>query len=232
MYNLIKQNVEGEQIISPTLHEFNHNYYDIGKDPVLPILKVKGKDVIISGLGLFKDDRLVDEMNQGDLFYLKILVDKYKAGTKELGFNKDQLKKLILRNENYTKKPIYSKIYVTIDNIRSKTKIKLIDKKNLRFEVEVSLKSRLLETTQALDLGKPASIKLLEKKFDDVMSKKIEGLLVHFQELGIDPIGFGNEYEAHLRGKTITKKEWNSKYKDVTFDVDVQNTITRTGVID
>ncbi|MEH7075435.1 Ger(x)C family spore germination protein [Neobacillus drentensis] len=232
MYNLIKQNVEGEQIISPTLHEFNHNYYDIGKDPVLPILKVKGKDVIISGLGLFKDDRLVDEMKHGDLFYLKILIDKYRAGTKEIGFKKDQLKKIILKDENYTKKPIYSKIYVAIDNIRSKTKIKLVDKKNLRFQVEVRLDSRVLETTQALELGKPSSIKFLEKKFNEAMEKKIEKIVLHFKELGIDPIGFGNEYEAHLRGKTISKKEWDSKYKESTFDIVVKNTIKRTGVID
>ncbi|MBV7508070.1 Ger(x)C family spore germination protein [Bacillus sp. sid0103] len=232
MYNLIKQNVEGEQIISPTLHEFNHNYYDIGKDPVLPILKVKGKDVIISGVGLFKDDRLVDELKQGDLFYLKVLVDKYNAGTKELGFKPEQLKKIILKNENYTKKPIFSKIYVTVDNIRSKTKIKLVDKKNLRFRVNVILDSRVQEMTQALDLGKPAAIKLLQKKFDQRMQKKLEELLLHFQDLGIDPIGFGNEYEAHLRGRTITKEEWDRQYKKATFDVHVKNTIERTGVID
>ncbi|WP_144547281.1 Ger(x)C family spore germination protein [Bacillus sp. X1(2014)] len=232
MYNLIKQNVEGEQVISPTLHEFNHNYYDIGRDPVLPILKVKGKDVIIDGVGLFQDDRLVDELRQGDLFYLKILADKYNAGTKEMGFKTEQLKEIILKNENYTKKPIFSKIYVTVDNIRSKTKIKLVDKKNLRFTVNVTLDSRVLEMTQALDLGKPASIKLLERKFDHAMKKKMDELLLHFKELGIDPIGFGNEYEAHLRGKTITKEEWDRVYKDVTFDVHVKNTIERTGVID
>ncbi len=232
MYNLIKQNVDGEQIISPTLHEFNHNYYDIGKDPVLPILKVKKKDVIISGVGLFKGDRLVDELKQGDLFYLKILIDKYKAGTKEMGYKTDQLKKIIIKNENYTKKPIFSKIYVSIDNIRSKTKIKLIDKKNLRFRVDVELDSRVLEMTEALDLGKPASVKFLEKKFDQSMKKKIEGLLLRFKKLEIDPIGLGNEYEAHLRGKPITQEEWDRRYKDVTFDVHVKNTIVQTGVID
>ena len=232
MYNLIKQNVEGEQIISPTLHEFNHNYYDIGRDPVLPILKVKGKDVIISGVGLFKDDRLVDDLVKGDLFYLKILIDKYKAGTKEIGFKKNQLKKIILENENYTKKPIYSKIYLTIENIRSKTKIELVDKKNLRFRVDVKLDSRLLEMTQALDLGNPVSVKFLEKKFNKSMEKKIGDLLLHFKELEIDPVGLGNEYEAHLRGKPITQEEWDRKYKDVTFDVHVKNTIERTGVID
>jgi spore germination protein len=232
MYNLIKQNVEGEQVISPTLHEFNHNYYDIGKDPVLPVLKVKGKDVIISGVGLFKDDRLVDELKQGELFYLKILVDKYKAGTKELGFETSQLERLILKDENYTQGPIYNKIYVTIDNIQTKTKIKLVDKKNFRFRVDVELGSRVLEMTQALDLGKPASVKFLEKKFDQSMKKKIEELLLRFQKLNIDPVGFGNEYEAHLRGETISTKGWEKKYKDATFEVHVNNTINRTGVID
>ncbi|MDR7239518.1 Ger(x)C family spore germination protein [Neobacillus drentensis] len=232
MYNLIKQNVEGEQIISPTLHEFNHNYYDIGKDPVLPILKVKNNDVIISGVGLFKGDRLVDELKQGDLFYLKILIDKYKAGTKEMGYTTDQLKKIIIKNENYTKKPIFSKIYVSIDNIQSKTKIELVDKKNLRFRVDVDLDSRVLEMTEALDLGKPASVKFLENKLDTSMKKRIEGLLLRFKELEIDPIGLGNEYEAHLRGKPITQEEWDRKYKDATFDVNVKNTIERTGVID
>ncbi|MBT2737070.1 Ger(x)C family spore germination protein [Bacillus sp. ISL-7] len=232
MYNLIKQNVEGEQIISPTLHEFNHNYYDIGKDPVLPILKVKDKDVIISGVGLFKGDRLVDELRQGDLFYLKVLIDKYKAGTKEMGYKTDQLKKIIIKNENYTKKPIFSKIYVSIDNIRSKTKIEIVDKKNLRFRVDVDLDSRVLEMTEALDLGKPTSIKFLEKKLDESMKEKIESLLLRFKKLEIDPIGLGNEYEAHLRGKPITQEEWDRKYKDVTFDVHVKNMIERTGVID
>ena len=232
MYNLIKQNVEGEQIISPTLHEFNHNYYDIGKDPVLPILKVKDKDVIITGVGLFKGDRLVDELRQGDLFYLKVLIDKYKAGTKEMGYKTDQLKKIIIKNKNYTKKPIFSKIYVSIDNIRSKTKIEIVDKKNLRFRVDVDLDSRVLEMTEALDLGKPTSVKFLEKKLDESMKKKIESLLLRFKKLEIDPIGLGNEYEAHLRGKPITQEEWDRKYKDVTFDVHVKNTIERTGVID
>jgi spore germination protein len=98
--------------------------------------------------------------------------------------------------------------------------------------VELELDSRLLEMTQALDLGKPASVKLLEKRFDKAMQKKIEDLLLQFKQLNIDPVGFGNEYEAHLRGKPISKEEWERKYKDVTFDVHVKNTIERTGVID
>lgn len=232
IYNLIKQNVEGEQIISPTLHEFNHNYYDIGKDAVLPILKVKNQDVIIDGVGLFKEDRLVGEIEQGKLFYLKILIDKYKAGSQEIGLDRDKTEKILLKNEPSSSKRIYSKLYITIDNIRSKTKIKLVDKEKLLFKVDINLDSRLLEMTDPLDLSKPTTIKVLGKEVDKVMKKNVEKLLVQFRDLGIDPIGFGNEYEAHLRGKQISRKEWRQKYKEAKFDVTVRNLIERTGVID
>ena len=230
IYNLIKQNVEGEQIISPTLQEFNHNYYDIGKDPVLPILKIQGGDVVISGVGLFREDRLVDELKQSQLFFLKILVDKYKAGTLELGFKKEELQDIMLKGLVQT--PLYNKIYLTIDNIRSKSKIKLIDKQNLKFKVEIKLDSRLLEMTEPLDLAKPATVKLLEKKMNKAMEKQVEDLLYHLRELDIDPIGFGNEYEVHYRGKQISREKWRELYKKAEFDVQVKNRIEKTGVID
>jgi spore germination protein len=232
VYNLIQQNVEGEQIISPTLHEFNHNLYEVGKDPVLPILKIKNKKVIISGVGLFKNDRLVDEIKGGGLFYLKILINSSRAGAREIGINKKQLQKLMMKNQTFSDSSIYNKVFLIIDNIRSKTKIKLVDKKNLHFKVTINLDSRLLEMTEALDLSTPESMRYLEKTLNKVMKKDVEDLLVHFKELGIDPIGFGNEYEAHVRGKPESMPEWREKYKHATFDVHVKNTIERTGVID
>lgn len=230
IYTLIKQNVEGEQIISPTLQEFNHNYYDIGKDPVLPILEMQGGDVVIAGVGLFREDRLVDELKQAKLFFLKILVDKYKAGTLEMGFNKKELEGLILKN--VVPNPFYHKIYLTIDNIRSKSKIKLVNKKNLRFKVEINLDSRLLEMTEALDLTKPDTVKQLEGKMNNSMEKEVLDLLYHLRDLDIDPIGIGNEYEVHNRGKQISKEKWRELYKKAEFEVHVKNRIEKTGVID
>ncbi len=232
VYNLIQQNVEGEQIISPTLHEFNHNLFEVGKDPVLPILKVKNKNVIISGVGLFKNDRLIGDIKGGELFYLKILIDSSRAGAREIGIEKKQLQRLMIKNPLFPESPIYSKAFLIIDNIRSKTKIKLVDKKNLHFKITINLASRLLEMTEALDLSTPESMKYLENTLGKVMKKDVEDLLLHFKELEIDPIGFGNEYEAHHRGKPETMNEWREKYKHATFEVHVKNTIERTGVMD
>jgi spore germination protein len=64
------------------------------------------------------------------------------------------------------------------------------------------------------------------------MKKDIKGLMKYFQKLGVDPVGIGNEYKAHLRGKNLTKKEWREIYKRASFEVHVKNRIVKTGVID
>ncbi len=232
LYNLIKQNVESEQLTSPTLHEFNHNLQDHGRDPVLPILKIKSGGVIISGIALFKDDRIVGELKSEQLFYAKVLSDKYKSGTHELGFKRSRFEKIIKKKNEGKDREVYNKLFVSVDNIRSQSKIKLMDKEKRHFSVEVELDSRLLETTEPLDLSATKNIKFIEKEINREMEKQIKSLLKYFQKNQVDPVGFGNEYMAHIRKKPLSKKQWRELYKDATFEVHVNNKIVKTGVID
>jgi spore germination protein len=232
LYNLIKQNVESEQLTSPTLHEFNHNFMDHGRDPVLPILKIKDDGVIISGIALFKDDKIVGELASDKLFYAKVLSDRYRSGTHEMGFNRSQFKKIIKKRDLGESKEVYDKLFISIDSIRSNAKIKLIDKKKLHFRVEVHLDSRLLETTEPLDLSTSNNIKFIEKIINKEMEKQIKQLLEYFRKKKVDPIGIGNKYMAKIRTKPLTEKEWRELYKNSTFEVKVKNTIVKTGVID
>lgn len=232
LYNLIRQNVERELLISPTLHEFNHKFFDYGQDPVLPILKVKKDKVAISGVALFNDDKMVATLNNDKLFYLKLLTDEYRTGSKELEFNRDEFAKIINVQGGQSYGQIYNKLFISIDNLRSNTKIDLINKKNLVFNVQVKMDSRLLETTNYLDLGKPANMKFIEKKINKEMESQIKKLLLYFQEKQVDPVGIGNEYMAHIRGKPISQKKWKELYKNVKFEVQVKNTLTKTGTMD
>jgi spore germination protein len=232
LYNLIRQNVERELLISPTLHEFNHNFFDYGQDPVLPILKVKKDKVAISGVALFNDDKMVARLSNDKLFYLKLLIDEYRTGSKELEFNRDEFSKIINVQGGQSYGEIYNKLFISIDNLRSNTKIDLINKKNLTFKVEVKMDSRLLETTNYLDLGNPANMKFIEKKINKEMESQVKKLLLFFQEKQVDPIGIGNEYMAHVRGKPISQKRWKELYKNAKFEVHVKNTLTKTGTMD
>jgi spore germination protein len=232
LYNLIRQNVERELLISPTLHEFNHKFFDYGQDPVLPILKVKKDKVGISGVALFNDDKMVAKLSNDKLFYLKLLTDEYRTGSKELEFNRDEFAKIINVQGGKSYGEIYNKLFISIDNLRSNTQIELVDKKNLTFKVRVKMDSRLLETTNYLDLGQPANMKFIEKKINKEMESQVKRLLLFFQEKQVDPVGIGNEYMAHVRGKPISQKKWKELYKNAKFDVQVNNTLTQTGTMD
>ncbi|OLS37781.1 Ger(x)C family spore germination protein [Bacillus sp. MRMR6] len=232
LYNLIRQNVENEQLISPTLHEFNHSFADFGQDPVLPIIKADKENVSITGVALFNDDRMVARLDNDKLFYLKVLADKYRSGSKELAFNRQDFEKVIKNQIGRTDKDVYNKLFITIDNIQSDTKVTLTDKKNLVFKVEVYLKSRLLEATQRLDLGKPENVKFIEDKMSKEIEKQLKDLLVFFQENKVDPVGFGNEYMAKVRGEALENKNWKEIYKNAKFDVKVKNIISKTGALE
>jgi spore germination protein len=232
LYNLIRQNVERELLISPTLHEFNHKFFDNGQDPVLPIIKVAKDNVAISGVALFNDDKMVARLSNDKLFYLKLLTDEYRTGSKELEFKRDEFAKIINVQGGKSYGEIYNKLYISLDTLRSNTKIKLVDKKNLVFKVEVEMASRLLETTNYLELSEPANMKFIEKKINKEMESQIKKLLLFFQENQVDPVGIGNEYMAHVRGTPISQKEWKEIYKNAKFDVQVNNTIARTGTMD
>ncbi|MEH7492392.1 Ger(x)C family spore germination protein [Neobacillus niacini] len=232
LYNLIRQNVERELLISPTLHEFNHKFFDYGQDPVLPIINVKKDKVAISGVALFNDDKMVAKLNNDKLFYLKLLTDEYRTGSKELEFDRDEFKNIINTQGGRNFGEIYNKLFISLDTLRSNTSIKLVDKKNLVFKVEVVMDSRLLETTNYLELSEPANMKFIEKKVNKEMESQIKKLLLFFQKQQVDPVGIGNEYMAHVRGKPISQKEWKELYKSAKFDVQVNNTIVRTGTMD
>nr|WP_263326029.1 Ger(x)C family spore germination protein [Neobacillus sp. Marseille-Q6967] len=232
LYNLIRQNVESELLISPTLHEFNHAFFDNGQDPVIPIVKEAQGKVGIAGVALFNDDKMVAKLENDKLFYLKLLTDQYRSGSKELDFERSKFEKII--NPQYGSKygQVYNKLFISIDNIRSNTQIDLVDKKNLLFQVKVTMDSRLLETTNYLDLSKPENMKYLEKQINKEMETQIKNLLLFFQEKQVDPVGIGNEYMAHVRGKPLTQDEWKKIYKNVKFDVEIDNTIVKTGTLD
>jgi spore germination protein len=232
LYNLIRQNVERELLMSPTLHEFNHKFFDYGQDPVLPILKVEKDKVAISGVALFNDDRMVARLSNDKLFYLKLLIDEYRTGSKELEFDRDEFKDIVKTSGGKNYGEIYNKLFISIDNLSSETTIDLVDKKKLGFKVKVKMDSRLLETTNYLELSNAANMKFIEKKVSEEMESQIKKLLLFFQENQVDPVGIGNEYMAHVRGKPISQKEWKELYKNAKFDVEVKNTIKQTGTMD
>ncbi|MBT2678883.1 Ger(x)C family spore germination protein [Bacillus sp. ISL-35] len=225
IYKQLDQNTKGETVPSSTLQETMHDYYAPGVDPSMPLIKDRGGEIVITGMALISDDKMVGKINPEEAFFLKLINDRYKAGSIELTVSPDGL--------HYTKAvegP--DELAVVLDTINSKTDIKLIDKDTPKFELKITLKTRLLEVNQALDLKSPDSLKQLEKKLSGKIKSDIEGLITKAQELNSDPFGFGEIYRKNVRHSNLTTKSWHEIYPDSKVDVKIKFEILRTGVVE
>ncbi|WLR43206.1 Ger(x)C family spore germination protein [Bacillus carboniphilus] len=227
-YELIKQNIESEHILSCTLHEFLQSYYMVGEDPSLPMISLKEDLVSIIGTGLFKKDKLVGFIDLKESFFLKVVKDEFTSGTLELEFPREKLQD-ILTGKGVTST---NEVFVTIDNIKSTSTIKLIDKKIPSFKVDLNIDARLLEISEELVMGEKGIIALLEKEIAQKIEDKTVDLFEKLKSMESDPIGFGKSYDSQTKNEPLNEEEWRKLYANSEYDINVNLKIFSTGVID
>ncbi|MGD8191643.1 Ger(x)C family spore germination protein [Brevibacillus ginsengisoli] len=224
IYQNIKQNTNGERLISSTLHEFLHDYYSVGKDPVLPYIAQQGDELMINKIALFKDDRMVGTMSLQDSFLIKLLQNRVSGGNIELKIDGKPLAKYLLKGGQG--KPIH----IVLEQIGSKSKINVVDPNTPTFEIKIKLEARLQEIVTQIDLSKPESLKALQSEANKALEKLLQTFLKETQKMGVDPVGFGLKYDAQVRHAKLTKEKWRGDYNKAKFNISVNTMIIRTGV--
>lgn len=224
IYKELDQNIKGEAIPSSTLQESIHDYYSAGIDPVLPTLEALNGQIKISGLALFKDDKMVGKISPRQAFYLKLINDRYEAGSLELTINKEGLQA--------SKSEQTEKLAVVLDTINSSSDIDLLNKEKLEFQLKIKISSRLLEVNQSIDLKNPKQLKMLEKKMKAKIQQEVESLVAYAKAKDSDPFGFGEVYRSRVRHSNLTHPQWSEMYKDSKVNVVIDFKILRTGVVE
>jgi len=225
IYKELDQNIKGEKIPSATMQEVMHDFYAPGVDPVMPTLKGGNGEITITGMALIKEDKMVGKINTQEAFYLKLINDRFEAGSIELSIDKSEFD--IPDSEETPEK-----LTVVIDTITSYGDIDLINKNNLQFELKVKLKTRLLEINQAYDLKSPAKLEKLETKLCEKITSDLEALIEKARQTGADPFGFGEIYRKSVRGSNLTSAKWHKMYPESKVNVKVDLEILRTGVVE
>ena len=225
IFRLIEQNIEQEYMISPTLHEVAHDYYAVGKDFAMPIIKRDEELVEMSGIALFKGGKMVSTLPAKDSFYVQVVRDSFKAGIFET----------ILKEEDFSTGKLKSQpeqIPVAFDAIRSKRELKLVNASTPEFDLHLQLKARLLEIYPDFNLGDPKIVAELEKAISKNLSNEISRVIAHTQEVDSDIFGFGEKYRSSVRNSNLTKDKWRKKYKDMKVNVDIDFVILRSGIFE
>ncbi|AKF94664.1 Ger(x)C family spore germination protein [Brevibacillus laterosporus] len=229
LYEQIQQNSRHEELISTTLHQFLHDFCSVGKDPVMPLFHYKNNEVHMSDIALFCDDKMVGHFNAQESFYLKLIRDKYKAGTNEIALKREELEELIPKKSRYSQKDT---VYVVISNLESKAKIKVIRQNPPTFQITLHAVSQIHEISEEISLGTKDVIRKLERSLNQEMKKNIKKLIARTQKLNTDPIGFGEQYRSAVRNSNLTRDKWRELYPKAEFSIIVHNTLSRTGIID
>lgn len=208
--NLIEQNIESGKIPKTNLHIFGNTFYAGGIDPWLPIFDVKNGQIILKQLGLFKGDKIVDQINEEDFFLFKTLLER-----------KSEHDTYALELEEGKKASIY--------NIDSKRRFDIKDPMTTS-EIKITLKMRAIIrefTDGTLDQNK---IRELETKMQQEIEQKAEAMIQRFQEQEIDPIGIGEQ--VRTRTRNWNREKWKELYKDIKISVHVNIHIIESGVIE
>jgi spore germination protein len=207
---LIEHNIEKRDLPQTLLHTYMFRYFAQGMDPFLPMLKLEGNKVKISGIGIFREDTLVDKIAEVDMFFFKALVENFGAGSYTLN----------LKNTNE---------YAAIKRINSTRTINVEQgPEGTTVSITVYLKGILSEYS-----GRKAEmdvVKKIVKEMEEIIEERSVALIKSFQEKGADPVGIGFSAENAIRN--FDPKKWKEEYGKMKIDVNADVQLIETGVIE
>lgn len=206
--DLIKHNTENRNLPITNFHLFMSEFYQKGNDPYLPILKKIEPDVIdIVGIALFKEDKMVDELDADKMFFFKLITDRISEGNY----------KLKVRNEN-----------VALRDLTSKSKMKLVKRHPDEITIKIKIEGLIREYTG--NIINPSIVKDIETEVEKNITKETEALIASFQEKDIDPVGFGRFLRS--KNRDFDFKKWEDEYKNLKVNVETDAVITEVGIIE
>ncbi|WP_335870246.1 Ger(x)C family spore germination protein [Bacillus sp. 2205SS5-2] len=214
---LIEHNIQIRDVPDSNLHVFLFDYFQKGKSPYIPIIKqTSPENVQISGLGLFKDDKYIDRIDSDQMFFFKLLVDKYSEGSYTLKLKGDG------ELSGFPEE-------ASIHSIHSKNKISFPSKNNpIEVKIDITLDGFIREFTG--DKLSQAKIKEIEKQMKEDIEKNSNDLIARFLELKIDPIGIGHRLKTKKRGFDF--KKWDEDYPNIKVTIVPHVKILESGTIE
>lgn len=214
IYNLIEHNFRNQNVPLPNLQSFLFDYYGEGWDVSIPYLKVNSKDKIeVSGLAVFKNDKLQLILNQKETFLYKMLRGRIMKGGTVFKLHKGNQEGLAALNI------LYGQNKKSVTFRQSKIKIKM----------KMDLQGLVKDYPVWLALRENKNKLFLKNQLEMQMKEDFENLLIKFKEYQVDPLGIGDLVRTH--SKNWDENEfYETAYRNVTYEIDLNIDLTRSGI--
>ncbi|MGE7978300.1 Ger(x)C family spore germination protein [Psychrobacillus sp. NPDC093200] len=225
IYRLLEQNIESEYMISSTLHVVARDYYSAGRNIVMPIIKREEEFVEISGIALFKDGNMSGRLSAEDSFFVKIIRDNYKHGNFQTKLKEEDISPSLMKNP-------FDEIPLAFDTVKTDRKLKLVNSTTPEFDLNITIKGRLLELRSDIDVGNPKIVDELEKGISNNLKREISRVISIGQKYESDVFGFGESYRSSVRNSKLTNEKWHELFKTMKVNVKVDFELVRNGVFE
>lgn len=209
--DLIHQQIVNWNGPDTNLHLFLGNSLENGGDAYLPLFKKKKNNIVVSGVALFHENKLVSKVSSRDMFTFKTLVQSHKRG----------IYKYKLKNKKQSK--------VVMESIRSRSNYEVSgSKKKPSIHIKLVIKGQIKESLVNETLTNRKMIRKMERELENDLTQQATRLIKEFQEKDIDPLSLKKKY--HAKNKNTNYNDWKKVYPTMDISVDTEVHILQTGI--
>ncbi|MBM7856121.1 spore germination protein KC [Desulfohalotomaculum tongense] len=172
-------------------------------------------EITLTGTGVFKDDRLVGQLDVPDTRGLLWLTNKIGPGEITIPSPAEPGKK------------------ISVNITRGKTKIEpFYDGQNARFEIKITMEGDLWEQQSTEDLTDPKIFAAIEKRMAQRIEQRVRSVLDKAQfDYGLDIFAFGESFHRKYKKEWAALKDrWDEVFANADINIAVEAHIRRTGL--
>lgn len=213
---LIEKESFSQAIPKVNLSQFTRDYFDDGIDPVAPIIKQSGENVILDGIALFRKDRYITKIKPDQALIFSFLRGNFKHG--ELSIN--------LADTGRDKE------HVMFSSLISQRRVKVSSNRehdHFTVDIDVKIKGSVLEYIGDLRLNNDRDREQLEDLISKYITEKMQKMISKMQKNNVDSIGIGKYVRNSLSYKQWSQLEWRDIYPDVKVQCHASITIKDYG---
>ncbi|WP_026905616.1 Ger(x)C family spore germination protein [Paucisalibacillus globulus] len=228
LHGLLEPGVEQRLFPAIQFPKFAYAIKNPGIEPVLPTMGMRDGIPTITGLAIFKGDKMVGQLSLADAQLYKLIEGTVSDEYMEITLPIDPLSEFMSNRKEIEKKDDINIIFI-IEKGRGTTS--LTSKENLKFDTNVELILNLQEISESYHLDDKKAIQKLEKEVEKKIKKKFETILAKLKELNSDVFGYGVLYRIQNKDGKLKDEEWDKLFPKIDVNFNVKVKIIRHGEV-
>ncbi|PZM66684.1 Ger(x)C family spore germination protein [Paenibacillus dendritiformis] len=205
-----REGTESSYIITEYLYDFYERLLEKGKDPYLPVIKIRNQTYEINQVALFNKSNIQMVLDPDQTLILNQLM--YRHPRFEVNIREENLK-----------------VSLAVHKYDYRYKINTSNRSQPTIDFVVKLRGIAEESA---DTTLESSKNEIERAAERTIATSYLELLNSMKKKQLDPIGFGLRYIATRHGGDQDWEEWKTLYPLVKFNVKADVTLDSTGEIE